>query len=60
MDAFEPFLPGLAYRTTERLTAQWPAADRYFKAKVKQAKIAKATKIAKNAKTVKLARARTM
>ena len=38
LDAFEPFLPGLAYRTTERLTAQWPAADRYFKAKVKQAK----------------------
>jgi hypothetical protein len=38
LDAFEPFLPDLACRTTERLTAQWPAADRYFKAKVKQAR----------------------
>jgi hypothetical protein len=38
LDAFEPFLPGLAYRTTERLSAQWPAADHYFQAKVKQVK----------------------
>jgi hypothetical protein len=38
LDAFEPFLPGLACRTTERLTAQWRAADHYFKAKVKQAR----------------------
>lgn len=38
LDEFEPFLPGLASRTTERLTAQWRAADRYFEAKVKQVK----------------------
>jgi hypothetical protein len=38
LDEFETVLPGLACRTTERLTAQWRAADRYFEAKVKQAK----------------------
>jgi hypothetical protein len=27
LDAFEPFLPDIACRSTERRTAQWPAAD---------------------------------
>jgi hypothetical protein len=38
LDAFEPFLPNIACRSTERRTAQWPAADHTFAAKVKQAR----------------------
>jgi hypothetical protein len=38
LDSFEPFLPDLACRTTERLTAQWPAGDKYFKLRKDRAK----------------------
>ena len=38
LDAFEPFLPSLACRDTERRTAQWPPADRTLDARARQAR----------------------
>ena len=38
LDAFEPFLPDIACRDTERRTAQWPPADRTLEVRARQAR----------------------
>jgi hypothetical protein len=38
LDAFEPFLPDLVCRDTERRTAQWPPADRILEEQAKRAR----------------------
>jgi hypothetical protein len=38
LDAFEPFLPDIVCRDTERRTAQWPPADRTLEARARQAR----------------------
>jgi hypothetical protein len=38
LDAFEPFLPDMVCRDTERRTVQWPPADRTLEARARQAR----------------------